>query len=558
MQDYRAPVGTLLWSLRHGADAQRLPDWDEGLVTEVVNQAARFIEAEVAPLDVIGDTQPARLVEGRARVPAPFVQAYRRFAAEGWPGICAPEAYGGQGLPHVLGGVLSEMLAGACISFQMVLTLAQSAMRTLLAHGNEAQRETYLPRLASGEWLATMCLTEPTAGSDLGQIRTTAQPDGAGGWRIHGTKIFISGGDHDYAENIVHLVLARTPDAPPGVKGLALFICPAQLPDGSRNAVTALRLEEKMGMHASPTCQLAFEGAQAQILGAPGEGLMRMFTMMNTTRLDVGAEGVGLAEVAAQRAWSYAAERRQGRAPGSAEPADLICRHGDVQRMLLTQRALVEGCRALILRTLVELELGENPALMEFLTPVCKAFGSDAAVRVADLAIQIHGGYGYCREYRVEQVLRDARITPIYEGTNGIQAMTLAGRLLHLQNGACRQAFDQYVETACSEAEQAGQTAAAAALGEALVAWRKATAALLECPDPGMAARDYLQLTGLSAFGAVWSRLERGADAAPRPALTRALAAFVYTHLLPETGALADAVVRMRDVRAFDAALFAD
>lgn len=556
MYDYRTPVEEMLWTLRHGAEASRLPAWDDELSGEVIAQAARFIDAEVAPLDALGDRQPARLVDGRVQVPAPFITAYRRYAAEGWPGICASPEYGGQGLLHVLGGAVSEMLAGACISFQMVLTLAQSAIRTLSAHGSELQRQTYLPRLASGEWLATMCLTEPTAGSDLGQIRTTAHPDESGGWRIRGTKIFISGGDHDYADNIVHLVLARTPEAPPGVKGLALFVCPAQLPDGSRNAVTALRLEEKMGMHASPTCQLAFEGAQAELLGQPGEGLARMFTMMNTTRLDVGAEGVGLAEIAMQRAWRYAVERQQGRAAGSAQPLDLICRHGDVQRMLLTQRALVEGCRAMIYRTLVELELEKASPLVEFLTPVCKAFCTEAAVQVADLAIQIHGGYGYCREYRVEQVLRDARITPIYEGTNGIQAMTLAGRLLHVQGGACRRAFEADIEQAITACESAGHSATAQALIVAMANWRAATDAVIDTSDPGMVAHDYLQLTGWVAFGAAWSRLERAAEESPAPQRTQAVAEFVWRRLLPGTEHLAAAVAGMREYGRLDGALF--
>ncbi|GAB4360500.1 MAG: acyl-CoA dehydrogenase family protein [Gammaproteobacteria bacterium] len=541
MHDYRAPVETLLWTLRHGAGAERLDGWDDELAGEVVAQAARFIEREVAPLDPLGDAQPARLVEGRVRVPEPFVAAYRRYAAEGWPGICAPPEYGGQGLPHALGGTVSEMLAGACISFQMVLTLAQSAMRTLLAHGSEAQRRTYLPRLASGEWLATMCLTEPTAGSDLAQIRTTATPDGDGGWRIEGTKIFISGGDHDYTDDILHLVLARTPGAPPGVKGLALFLCPARRADGSPNGVTALRLEEKMGMHASPTCQLAFEGARAELIGAPGEGLARMFTMMNVTRLDVGAEGVGLAEAAMQRAWRYAAERRQGRAPGSAEGSDPICRHGDVQRMLLTQRALVEGCRALVYRTLVELELEGASPLVEFLTPVCKAFCTESAVRVADLAIQIHGGYGYCREYRVEQVLRDARITPIYEGTNGIQAMTLAGRLLRLGEGGCWRAFEADLRSAIGS----GESAVASALARALPRWVEATEAVVAMDDPGMAAHDYLRLTGRMALGAAWARLAGAAEASPRPERARAVADFVARWLLPDTEWLAAMVAGM-------------
>ncbi len=557
MRDYRAPVAEILWALRHGAGAERLPGWDADLAAEVLSQAARFIDAEVAPLDVIGDRQGAHLKASRVRLPKPFTAAYRRYADAGWPGICAPEDHGGQGLPGVLGGVISEMLSGACISFQMVLTLGQSAMRTLLRHGSAEQRSRYLPRLAAGEWLATMCLTEPDAGSDLARIRTVARPLAEGGWALEGTKIFISGGDHDYTENILHLVLARTPDAPPGLKGLALFLCPAVLDDGRRNAVAVLGIEDKMGMHASPTCQLAFEGARAEIIGAPGEGLARMFTMMNATRLEVAAEGVGLAEVAAQRSWAYALERRQGRAPGSGAGADPIWHHGDVQRMLLTQGALAAGCRALVYRALVELELGERPGLVELLTPVCKAYCTDAAVESAQLAIQVHGGYGYCREYRVEQVLRDARVTQIYEGTNGIQAMTLAGRLLRLDDGACARAFEEDLAAARLAAERAGDKGWAGALGQVAEAWARASSAIAASPDPGGAAWDYLRLTGLAAFAAAWSRLARATEVAPAPPRARALACFVRERMLPGAGPLAAAVERDARGAPLNGAVFA-
>ncbi len=275
-------------------------------------------------------------------------------------------------------------------------------------------------------------------------------------------------------ENIVHLVLARTRDAPPGLKGLSLFVAPAVLADGRRNGVSVLRLEEKMGMHASPTCQMAFDDAEAEMLGAPGEGLARMFTMMNAERLDVAVEGVGLIEVALQRARHHAAERRQGRAPGSDAPIDPISRHRDVQRMLLTQMALAQGCRVMTLRTAVELELDPDSPLAQFMTPVCKAFCTDAAVEAANLAIQVHGGYGYCREYRVEQILRDARITPIYEGTNGIQAMTLAGRLLHLGGGAAAERLRRRHR----RTGRTRRTGVRPGVADALGHWRRATEAV--------------------------------------------------------------------------------
>lgn len=538
MQDFKSPIDDILWTLGAPAETRRLEEWDAALAREVVQQAARLIDAEIAPLDRIADSQPPQLDGGRVKLAAPFVAAYERYATEGWPGICAPEEYGGQALPHVLGCVTSELLSGSCLGLQTMLSLGQGATRTLLAHGSAEQRAGVIPRLSSGEWLATMCLTEPTAGSDLSQIRTTASPSGDGDWRIDGTKIFISGGDQNLTANIAHLVLARTPDAPPGVKGLALFLCPATLPGGERNAVSVLRLEEKMGLHASPTCQLAFEGARAEMLGGPGEGLARMFTMMNATRLDVATQGVGLAQVAAQRSWAYASERRQGRGADSGETVGLICAHADVQRMLLSQRALVLGIRALVYRTMVMLETGDAAPLVEFLTPVCKAFATEAAVECADLAIQIHGGYGYCHEYRVEQILRDARITCIYEGTNGIQAMTLAGRLLRMNDGACADAFARDIEAECASAERNGQGSMAQELSVLLGIWREAGERVRRSKDPGICAREFMRLTGLTAFAAAWSRLERAAPDHPDPDQITTLAGFVRERMLPQAAAL--------------------
>ena len=531
MIDYRTPLPDLLFALRHGAEAHRLPHWDDETAQIVLTHAAEMVDGIIAPLDPVGDIEGARLVEGRVRMPKPFIEAYRQFAGDGWQGLAVPEKDGGQGLPHILASVLSEMLSGACITYQMVLSLAHGAMRTLAASGSEDQKRAWIPRLAAGEVLATMCLTEPQAGSDLGLVRTLATPQADGSWRISGGKIFISGGDQDLTGGrIMHLVLARTPDAPAGVKGLALFLCPSHLEDGARNAVSVVRLEEKMGMHGSPTCQMAFDAARAEIIGAPGEGLARMFTMMNAERLDVAVQGVGLAEVALQRSLAYANERRQGRAGKDSGP-DIIARHGDVRRMLLTQMALAMGCRAMVMRTLVDLELGDKPALMELMTPVCKAFATDAAQEAASHAIQIHGGYGFLREYRVEQIARDARITPIYEGTNGIQAATVAGRVIRLDNGAALGDFKTEIEAARSVAIPA----TAQALSAALAAWDEASAAMLGRKDIGLTAAAYLRLTGLVAFAAAWARLEARADDSPSPDRIRTVAAFVRDWMLPET-----------------------
>ncbi len=557
MNDYRSPIAEMLFTLAQGAGAQRLANWDAELVTELLTQAGRFIDGEIAPLDQIADSTPPQIEGGRVRLDERFHNSYQQYKQAGWPTLSAPDHYGGQAQPEVLATAVSEMLSGACISFQMLLSLGQGAIRTLRAHATPQQQAYYLPRLISGEWLATMCLSEPTAGSDLGQIRSIATPQADGRWHISGTKVFISGGDQDMTENIVHLVLARTPDAPPGSKGLALFICPAIRLDGARNGVTLLRLEEKMGLHAAPTCQLAFDAAEAEILGAPGEGLQRMFTMMNAERLDVAAQGVGLAEVARQRAWRYANERTQGRAVGSSKPIDTITHHGDVQQMLLQQHALATGTRAMLYRAVVELELEAQPALVEFLTPVCKAFCTEAAVRSADLAIQIHGGYGYCKEYRVEQIYRDARITTIYEGTNGIQAMTLAGRLIRVNKGACVDAFSADVESTQAMLKDSGLTASSMALGQALADWRYATDSLLKVSDPGAVASSYMRLTGLLAFATAWGRLELAIDEAPEPALYRTLALFVRERMLPETRWLVHQVCQIETSEKLPVALFA-
>lgn len=533
MIDYRSPVADILFALR-AAGADRLPGWDDDLARTVLDQAGRLVDAVVAPLDPLGDTHPARLEGGRVRLPPGFAAAYALYRDGGWPGLAVAEAEGGQGLPHVLAGAVSEMLSGACLSFQMLLSLGQGALRTLGANGSPAQKARWIGRLASGDWLATMCLTEPQAGSDLGRIRCLARPDPAGGWRISGGKVFISGGDQDLTGRTLHLVLARTPDAPPGVRGLSLFLCPSELEDGSRNAVSVLRLEDKMGLHASPTCQLAFDAAWAELVGAPGEGLARMFTMMNAERLDVAAQGIGLAEIAGQRSRAYAAQRHQGRAGPGGGP-DPIAAHPDIRRALLTQLALALGGRAMLYRVLVELELGTNPALVEIMTPICKAFCTDAGGEAADHAIQIHGGYGYLREYRVEQILRDARITRIYEGSNGIQGMTLAGRLLTLDDGACRRAFHAEIVAAAAQAEAAWRED----LTRALAAWEEAASALLAAPEPGYAAADFLRLSGLLAFAAAWARLHAAADAAPSPARIRQGADFVRRWMLPEIPLLA-------------------
>jgi 3-(methylthio)propanoyl-CoA dehydrogenase len=513
MTPFAAPVDDILHSLDL-AGAARLPDWDAELVREVVGHFAAFAAAEIAPLDERGDREGCRLEGGRVVMPPGFAAAYRAYAEGGWPGLAASEAHGGQGMPGPVLGAVSEIFAGACHALQMVTGLVPGAVRTLMEFGTEDQQARLVPPLASGEWLSTMCLTEPGAGSDLAATRTRATEEG-GIWRITGEKIFISGGDQDMSEEILHLVLARTGGAEEGVRGLSLFVCRSHRDDGSRNAVTVTRIEEKMGLHASPTCQLAFDGAKAELVGEAGAGLKAMFTMMNHARLDVALQGVAHAARASQIARAYAAERRQGRGPDGAPVT--IDRHPGVAAMLEEQEALAIGGRALCHAALVALEAGDEPELVEFLTPVCKAFCTEGGIRAADLGIQVLGGYGYLGEYRVEQTYRDARITSIYEGTNGIHALTLAGRLLRLNGGAAADAFERFV------AAQAGGDAAA---GRSLARWREARAAVLRA-DPAEAAPAFMELTGLVAWQAAWAALERTGAQSPDPARTERLARFV-------------------------------
>ncbi|MCE7030618.1 acyl-CoA dehydrogenase family protein [Jiella avicenniae] len=506
MARVNAPTDDILFSLRHVARADTLPDWDDELAGEIVGYFAAFAEERIAPLDAVGDAEGCRLENGRVRMPEGFVEVYRELAEQGWQGLVAPEAYGGQGLSGAVLAAVSEIFTGANHSLQMVTGLVPGAISTLKRFGTEAQREAWLPLLAEGRWLSTMALTEPGAGSDLSAIRTKAVRDGEG-WRLDGEKIFISGGDQDMSEGILHLVLARTGAAEEGVRGLSLFACPAERPDGTRNGVSVTRIEEKMGLHASPTCQLAFDGAHAELLGEEGGGLRAMFTMMNHARLDVALQGVAHAARASDLAKAYAAERRQGRGPDGA-PATIDA-HPDVARMIDECDALAIGGRALCHITLVALEKGDQPDFVEFMTPVCKYFCSEAGIRAADLAIQVMGGYGYLKEYGAEQNWRDARICSIYEGTSGIHARTTATRSLTLNGGAGMRAFANFV------AENDG-------LAEAAEAWSKVAAATAASPDAD--AYDFMEATASLAYRAAWARVAAVADASADPARLRRLA----------------------------------
>ncbi len=540
MKAFAAPVDDILFSLQRVAGASRLPGWDEELVCEIIGQYARFMESEVAPLNVPGDVAGCRLEDGRVRMPPGFRAAYRAYVEQGWPGLAFPERFGGQGLHDSLSGALTEIYAAANHSLEMLCGLVSGAARALRAFGSEEQQLRCLPRLASGEWLATMCLSEPGAGSDLARIRTSAVQDDPV-WRITGEKIFISGGDHDLADGILHLVLARTGAIEDGIGGLSLFLCPSQDDRGVRNAIRVARIEDKMGLHAAPTCHLSFEGARAELIGRPGEGLKGMFVMMNRARIGVALQGVAHAARAAAMAGAYAADRVQGKSAGTGS-AVTIDRHGDVRRMLMEQQSLAAASRSLCHLSLVMLDEGGRGDLLDFLTPVCKFLGSEAGIRAADLGIQVLGGYGYLREYGMEQVYRDARVTALYEGTNGIQAMTVAGRLLRSRDGAAADAFEQWVADVVLHSPEPG----ASALGECLRVWSEARLTVRAADDPGPYANDFMQLSCVVASLAVWQLVLAQCDSSTAAPDHLAGLAERQIRFLPEQARHWSALLRLR------------
>lgn len=497
MKPFSAPLDDILFSLNAIAGAGRIADWDAELAGEMASHFSSFAEVEIAPLDEPGDAQGCKITDGRVQMPDGFAAVYRAYCAMGWPGLTAPEEFGGQGLGAAMLALTSEVFSGACHSLQMVTGLAPGAIRTLLHHGTEEQKARFIPTLVSGDVLATMCLTEPGAGSDLSRIRCKAkQVDDI--WQITGEKIFISGGDQNISKSILHLVLARTGDN--GVRGLSLFLCGSEKPDGMRNDISVTRIEEKMGLHASPTCQLAFDGAVGELIGKPGDGLKAMFTMMNHARLDVALQGVAHATRATDIAKSYAAERVQGRGPDGATVT--LDQHGDVRRMLDEMDSLALGARAMAHLALVMIETAENPELVEFLTPVAKVFCTEAGMQAANLGIQVLGGYGYLSEYRVEQTYRDARITAIYEGANGIHALALATRLLSGRGGAASEAFATFI------ADEDGSPE----LSECFELWQQARQHLVAETDPALMANDFLNLTAEVLLQLIWGRFRTAAD----------------------------------------------
>ncbi len=496
------------------------------LIDPVLEEAARFCENVLDPTRVEGDEIGSKLVDGNVITPPSYKAAMQAIREGQWIGICSNPDFGGQGLPHSLGMVFHDLAESANQPMCAIFTLAQGAMRAIEAHASDELKQTWMPKMVSGEWTGSMCLTESHAGSDLGLLRTRAQPNDDGSYAITGEKIFITWADHDLAGNVVHLVLAKLPDAPKGPKGISLFLVPKFLLDehgnpAARNAVTVAKLEEKMGLKSSPTCVLNFDGATGWLVGAPHNGLAAMFTMMNCARLDVAFEGIGLGQLSLQGAVEYARERLQLRAPdGPRYPdkaADPIIVHPDVRRMLMTQKALVEGCRALGYYTAMQLDAalhGDQRAdgLVALLTPICKGFFTERGSEVTDLGVQCFGGHGYIREHGMEQLSRDVRITRIYEGTNGIQAIDLIRRKVI---GSDRKLLDALLEdmqaffTAHRDHAQAALVAQAA---DTVQAWSELTDTLIargrdDANVPMSAAFEYMELSGYTCLAWCWARM---------------------------------------------------
>ena len=563
---YQPPLQDIRFVQQHwlGAEAdwRRMPAHealDQETADMVVEAAGRFCADVLAPLNGPADLQGCRLEEGRVRTPDGFPEAYAAFVEAGWPALaCAPEA-GGQGLPQLLDAALHEMLASANHGWTMYPGILHGAYACLHAHGDAHLRATYLPHIVSGRWLATMCLTEPQAGSDLGLLRSQARPRGDGSYRLDGSKIFISGGDQDMSENIVHLVLARLPDAPAGTRGLSLFLAPRGIPqDGGGflpNAIHCDGIEKKMGIKGSATCAMRFEGAQAWLVGQPHQGLAAMFVMMNSARLHVGLQGLGHAEMAWQLARAYAAERRQMRAqprPADAQgPADPIALQPAVQRMLADLRVWTEGMRAIAGWVAHQLDLAEQApdaaeraqahALASLLTPVVKSFFTERGFALASEALQVFGGYGYVHEYRIEQTLRDARIAMIYEGTNQIQALDLLQRKVAASGGAALAPLLAALREEAAACEAAGMEPG---LAGALRSWSDRTEALTDAlcaraagdaPLLARCAEDYLRLVGTLCMAFAWARAARVSQPLADPALRRSKAdsaAWFFAHVL--------------------------
>ncbi|HYH21882.1 MAG TPA: acyl-CoA dehydrogenase C-terminal domain-containing protein [Azospirillum sp.] len=577
MPIYKAPLDDVRFVLNELFDVgelAQLPGHEEhtpDLIDAVLSEGAKFCENVLFPLNRSGDEEGCRLENGVVTTPKGFKEAYTAFREGGWTGLSTDPAFGGQGLPHTVQFALEEFVCSSNLSFGMYPGLSHGAYNALHRWGTQELKDRYLPKIVDGTWSGTMCLTEPHCGTDLGLIRTKAVPGEDGAYRITGTKIFISAGEHDLTENILHLVLAKLPDAPAGVKGISLFLVPKFIPNadgtpGARNGVACGSIEHKMGIKASATCVMNFDDASGWLIGEPHKGMRAMFTMMNSARLGVGIQGLGLAEVSYQNAVAYARDRLQGRsvtgvkAPEKA--ADPIIVHPDVRKNLMTMRAYVEGARALAVWVGMNIDRAESHAdpevrreaddLVALLTPVVKAFLTDAGFEVTNLGVQVFGGHGFIREHGMEQFVRDARITQLYEGTNGIQALDLVGRKMPQDMGRLLRRFfhpvSAFIEAKMDDAEMAPFVLP---LAKAFAKLQQVTALIaqkgMKNPDEAAAAStDYLRFFALVALGYLWARMVETAAAKLAAGEGDArfydtkvkTARFYVAKLLPQTDAL--------------------
>lgn len=530
LRDIRFVMNEVLASEQHYASLPGCEEATPDMLDAILEEGAKFAERVLAPLNQVGDREGCQFNDGEVKTPTGFKEAYQQYVEGGWPSLAHDPAHGGQGLPESIGTVISEMVGTANWSWGMYPGLSHGAMNTLSEHGTDEQKHTYLTKLVSGEWTGTMCLTEPHCGTDLGMLRTKAEPQADGSYKISGTKIFISAGEHDMADNIVHIVLARLPDAPAGTKGISLFIVPKFMPEGdgigARNGVSCGSIEHKMGIHGNSTCVMNFDGATGYLIGPANKGLNCMFTFMNTARLGTALQGLSHAEWGFQNSLIYAKERLQMRAlTGPKNPegaADPIIVHPAVRNMLLTQKAFAEGGRALIyycaqlvdkVKLADDEEKKQADALLAFLTPIAKAFLTETGFESANHGLQIYGGHGFISEWGMEQNVRDARISMLYEGTTQIQALDLLGRKVLMSQGESLKGFTKIVHKFCqAQSDNAELKGLIDALTKLNKEWGELTMqvgmkAMQDREEVGAAAVDYLMYSGYVTLAYFWARM---------------------------------------------------